>query len=159
MNKIKYTQFIVDMDMVNSLELLDSEFEKFQTIIGSISKNSKKMIPDIVSLYFQATMVETLSKKLRQDIVESDQQTYLEKINKIQKYVDENFSKSLHPEILSQLINSIQESTDNLKLLDQNSEEKTKEIIENEAQLYKELRELMSTKQFVEQYESGIKND
>ena len=138
------------MDMVNSLELLDSEFEKFQTIIDSISKNSKKMIPDIVSLYFQATMVETLSKKLRQDIVESDQQTYLEKINKIQKYVDENFSKSLHPEILSQLINSIQESTDNLKLLEQNSEEKTKEIIENEAQLYKELRELMSTKQFVE---------
>ena len=147
------------MDMVNSLELLDSEFEKFQTIIDSISKNSKKMIPDIVSLYFQATMVETLSKKLRQDIVESDQQTYLEKINKIQKYMDENFSKSLHPEILSQLINSIQESTDNLKLLDQNPEEKTKEIIENEAQLYKELRELMSTKQFVEQYESGIKND
>ena len=147
------------MDIVNSLDLLDSEFEKFQTIIDSISKNSKKMIPDIVSLYFQATMVETLSKKLRQDIVESDQQTYLEKINKIQKYVDENFSKSLHPEILSQLINSIQESTDNLKLLDQNSEEKTKEIIENEAQLYKELRELMSTKQFVEQYESGIKND
>ena len=147
------------MDMVNSLDLLDSEFEKFQKIIDSISKNSKKMIPDIVSLYFQATMVETLSKKLRQDIVESDQQTYLEKINKIQKYVDENFSKSLHPEILSQLINSIQESTDNLKLLDQNSEEKTKEIIENEAQLYKELRELMSTKQFVEQYESGIKND
>ena len=147
------------MNMVNSLELLDSEFEKFQTIIDSISKNSEKMIPDIVSLYFQATMVETLSKKLRQDIVESDQQTYLEKINKIQKYVDENFSKSLHPEILSQLINSIQESTDNLKLLEQNSEEKTKEIIENEAQLYKELRELMSTKQFVEQYESGIKND
>ena len=147
------------MDMVNSLELLDSEFEKFQSIIDSISKNSKKMIPDIVSLYFQATMVETLSKKLRQDIVESDQQKYLEKINKIQKYVDENFSKSLHPEILSQLIKSIQESTDNLKLLEQNSEEKTKEIIENEAQLYKELRELMSTKQFVEQYESGIKND
>ena len=147
------------MDMVNSLELLDSEFEKFQTIIDSISKNSKKMIPDIVSLYFQATMIETLSKKLRQDIVESDQQTHLEKINKIQKYVDENFSKSLHPKILSQLVNSIQKSTDNLKLLDQNSEQKTKEIIENEAQLYKELRELMSTKQFVEQYESGIKND
>ena len=147
------------MDMVNSLELLDSEFEKFQKIIDSISKNSKKMIPDIVSLYFQATMVETLTKKIRQDIVESEQQTHLEKINKIQKYVDENFSKSLHPEILSQLVNSIQKSTDNLKLLDQNSEEKTKEIIENEAQLYKELRELMSTKEFVEQYDSGIKND
>ena len=147
------------MDVANSLKLLDSEFEKFQKIIDSISKNSKKMIPDIVSLYFQATMVETLSKKLRQDIVESDQQTYLEKINKIQKYVDENFSKSLHPVILSQLVNSIQKSTNDLKLLGQNSEAKTKEIIENEARLYKELRELMSTKEFVEQYDSGIKDD
>ena len=147
------------MDMVNSLELLDSEFEKFQSIIDSISKNSKKMIPDIVSLYFQATMVETLSKKLTQDISESKQQTHLEKINKIQKYVDENFSKSLHPVILSQLVNSIQKSTNDLKLLGQNSEAKTKEIIENEARLYKELRELMSTKEFVKQYDSGIKDD
>ena len=147
------------MNMVNSLTVLDSEFEKFQKLINSISKNSEKMIPDIVNLYFQATMVETLSKKLREDILESDQQKYLEKINTIQKYIDENFSKSLHPEILSQLVNSIQKSTDNLKLLGQNSEEKTKEIIENEAQLYKELRELMSTKEFVEQYDTGIKND
>ena len=117
------------------------------------------MIPDIVNLYFQATMVETLSKKLREDVLESEQQKHLEKINTIQKYVDENFSKSLHPEILSQLINSIQKSTDNLKLLGQSTEEKTKEIIENEARLYKELRELMSTKEFVEQYDAGIKDD
>ena len=147
------------MDVGNSLELLDSEFEKFQKLINSIPKNSEKIIPDIVNLYFQATMVETLSKKLKEDISGSEQQKHLEKINTIQKYVDENFSKSLHPEILSQLVNSIQKSTDNLKLLDQNSEEKTKEIIENEAQLYKELRELMSTKEFVEQYDTGIKND
>ena len=147
------------MDVANSLKLLDSEFEKFQKIIDSMPKNSEKMIPDIVSLYFQATMVETLSKKLTQDISESKQQTHLEKINKIQKYVDENFSKSLHPVILSQLVNSIQKSTNDLKLLGQNSEAKTKEIIENEARLYKELRELMSTKEFVKQYDSGIKDD
>ena len=147
------------MDVANSLKLLDSEFEKFQKIIDSMPKNSEKMIPDIVSLYFQATVVETLSKKLKQDILESEQQIHLEKINKIQKYVDENFSKSLHPVILSQLVNSIQKSTNDLKLLGQNSEAKTKEIIENEARLYKELRELMSTKEFVEQYDSGIKDD
>ncbi len=147
------------MDVGNSLELLDSEFEKFQKLINSIPKNSEKIIPDIVNLYFQATMVETLSKKLKEDISGSEQQKYLEKINTIQKYVDENFSKSLHPEILSQLINSIQKSTDNLKLLGQSTEEKTKEIIENEARLYKELRELMSTKEFVEQYDAGIKDD
>ena len=147
------------MDVGNSLELLDSEFEKFQKLMDSIPKNSEKIIPDIVNLYFQATMVETLSKKLKEDISGSEQQKHLEKINTIQKYVDENFSKSLHPEILSQLINSIQKSTHNLKLLGQSTEEKTKEIIENEARLYKELRELMSTKEFVEQYDAGIKDD
>ena len=147
------------MDVGNSLELLDSEFEKFQKLMDFIPKNSEKIIPDIVNLYFQATMVETLSKKLKEDISGSEQQKHLEKINTIQKYVDENFSKSLHPEILSQLINSIQKSTDNLKLLGQSTEEKTKEIIENEARLYKELRELMSTKEFVEQYDAGIKDD
>jgi len=147
------------MDVGNSLELLDSEFEKFQKLMDSIPKNSEKLIPDIVNLYFQATMVETLAKKLKEDISGSEQQKHLEKINTIQKYVDENFSKSLHPEILSQLINSIQKSTDNLKLLGQSTEEKTKEIIENEARLYKELRELMSTKEFVEQYDAGIKDD
>ena len=141
------------MDMMNSLDLLNSEFEKLQNIIESITKNSEKTIPDIISLYYQVTMVQTFSKKLSSDIESietSEQQKFLNKIDEIQKFVTENFSKSLHPEILSQLINSIQKSTDNLKLLDQNSEEKTKEIIENEAQLYKELRELMSTKQFVE---------
>ena len=147
------------MNIENSLALLDSEFEKLQKIIDSVSQNSEKMIFEIVNLYFQAIMVETLSKKLREDILESDQQKHLEKINTIQKYIDENFSKSLHLEILSQLVNSIQKSTNNLKLLGQNSEEKTKEIIENEAQLYKELRELMSTKEFVEQYDAGIKDD
>ena len=64
--------------------------------------------------------------------------------------------KSLHPEILTQLTNSIQISTENLKLLGQNSEQKTKETIEKEALLYKKLRELMSTKEFVEQYEIGL---
>ena len=147
------------MDVGNSLELLDSEFEKFQNLINSIPKNSKILIPDIVSLYFQATMVETLSKKLREDMSESEQRKHLEKVNTIQKYVNENFSKSLHPEILSQLENSIQKSTNDLKILGQNPEEKTKEIIENEARLYKELRELMSTKEFVEQYDAGIKDD
>ena len=57
------------------------------------------------------------------------------------------------------MTNSIQSSTENLKLLGQNSEQKTKEIIEKEALLYKNLRELMSTKEFVEQYEIGLKND
>ena len=83
----------------------------------------------------------------------------LYKIEEIQQYSVNNFTKSLHPEILTQLTNSIQNSTENLKLLGKNSEQKTKETIEKEALLYKKLRELIITKEFVEQYELGLKND
>ncbi len=147
---------------MNSLDLLNSEFEKLQNIIESITKNSEKMIPDIISLYYQVTMVQTFSKKLSSDIESietSEQQKFLNKIDEIQKFITENFSKSLHPDILSQLVTSIQNSTDSLKQLGENSEQKTKETIENEALLYKKLRELMSTKEFVEQYEIGLNND
>ena len=147
---------------MNSLDLLNSEFEKLQNIIESITKNSEKTIPDIISLYYQVTMVQTFSKKLSSDIESietSEQQKFLNKIDEIQKFVTENFTKSLHPDILSQLVISIQNSTDSLKQLGENSEQKTKETIENEALLYKKLRELMSTKEFVEQYEIGLNND
>ena len=150
------------MDMMNSLDLLNSEFEKLQKTIESITKNSEKTIPDIISLYYQVTMVQTFSKKLSSDIESietSEQQKFLNKIDEIQKFVTENFTKSLHPDILSQLVISIQNSTDSLKQLGENSEQKTKETIENEALLYKKLRELMSTKEFVEQYEIGLNND
>ena len=150
------------MDMMNSLDLLNSEFEKLQKTIESITKNSEKTIPDIISLYYQVTMVQTFSKKLSSDIESietSEQQKFLNKIDEIQKFITENFSKSLHPDILSQLVTSIQNSTDSLKQLGENSEQKTKETIENEALLYKKLRELMSTKEFVEQYEIGLNND
>ena len=66
---------------------------------------------------------------------------------------------SLHPTILSQLTDSVQKHTDNLKLLAKESGEKSKESIEEEAKLYKELRDFMSTKEFVEQYATGLKDD
>ena len=143
--------------MDNPSQLLSSEFKKLEKIIENIDSSAEKTIPDIVNLYYQMIMVQTLAKKIKSDI--SENHDLSGKIDKIQAYISERFSKSLHPEILLQLTNSIQSSTENLKLLDQNSEKKTKETIEKEALLYKELRELMSTKEFVELYEIGIKND
>ncbi len=143
-----------------TLELFTSESEKLQKIIDSIPKTSEKKIPDIINLYYQVTMVQTLAKKIKSDLKSpTENQNLFDEINKTEEYMNEKFSKSLHPEILSELTSSIQISTDNLKRLGQNSEQKTKETIEKEALLYKELRELMSTKEFVEQYETGIKDD
>ena len=143
-----------------TLELFTSESEKLQKIIDSIPKTSEKKLSDIINLYYQVTMVQTLAKKIKSDLKSpAENQNLFDEINKTEEYLNEKFSKSLHPEILSELTSSIQVSTDNLKRLGQNSEQKTKETIEKEALLYKELRELMSTKEFVEQYETGIKDD
>ena len=153
---------VSDSPVGNSFEIITSEYEKLQQTIETISKISEKSIPGIINLYYQAVMVKTLTKKLKDDFESSDKSEHkklLDKIEEIQKFLVDNFTKSLHPEILTQLTNSIQSSTENLKLLGQNSEQKTKETIEKEALLYKELRELMSTKEFVEQYEIGLKDD
>ena len=146
----------------NSSELLSLESKKLQQTIEIISKISKKNIPDIINLYYQVVIVQTLTKKLKDDFEHSDKSEHkklLDQIEEIEQYLVDTFTKSLHPEILTQLTNSIQNSTENLKLLGQNSEQKNKETIEQEAILYKKLRELMSTKEFVEQYEIGLKND
>jgi hypothetical protein len=149
-----------DTNENETLELFTSESEKLQKIIDSIPKTSEKKLSDIINLYYQVTMVQTLAKKIKSELKSpTENQNLFDEINKTEEYMNEKFSKSLHPEILSELTSSIQVSTDNLKRLGQNSEQKTKETIEKEALLYKELRELMSTKEFVEQYETGIKDD
>ena len=153
---------VLDLSVKDSFELITSESKKLQQTVEAISKIPEKNIPDIINLYYQVVMVQTLAKKLKNDFESFDKSEHKklsDKIDEIEKYLVDNFTKSLHPEILTQLTNSIQNSTENLKLLGQNSEQKNKETIEQEAILYKKLRELMSTKEFVEQYEIGLKND
>ena len=153
---------VLDLSVKDSFELITSESKKLQQTVEAISKIPEKNIHDIINLYYQVVMVQTLAKKLKNDFESFDKSEHkklLDKIDKIEKYLVDNFTKPLHPEILTQLTNSIQNSTENLKLLGKNSEQKTKETIEKEALLYKELRELMSTKEFVEQYEIGLKDD
>ena len=146
----------------DSYQLFNSESEKLYKILEFTSKKEEKTILDITDMYYQVIMIRGLAKTLTQNFGIStnfEHKKLIDKIEEIQKYLVDNFTKSLHPEILTQLTTSIQSSTENLKLRGQNLEQKTKEIIEKEALLYKNLRELMSTKEFVEQYEIGLKND
>ena len=153
------------MDSVLSFEdsykLFNSESEKLHKILEFTSKKEQKTILEITDMYYQVIMVRGLAKILTQNFEISanfEHKKLIDKIEEIQKYIVDNFTESLHLEILTQLKSSIKSSTENLKLLGQNSEQKTKETIEKEALLYKELRELMSTKEFVEQYEIGLKD-
>ena len=148
------------MDSDQSSQLFDSESKKLQDALESIQKKSDKTIPEIIDVYYQAIKVDSLAKVLKENFqTKSEHEAFLARIDKTQKYISEEFNASFHPKILTQLTDSIQKNTENLKLLAKESGQKTKEIIEKEASLYKELREIMSTKEFVEQYENGIKND
>ena len=87
------------------------------------------------------------------------QQILIHEIHDAHDHIRKKFDKTLHPRVMSQLTDLIQEYTDNLNSLAKETDQKSKETIESEAKLYKELRELMSTKEFTIQYENGLKND
>ena len=146
----------------DSYKLFNSESENLFEIIDSVSKKEEKTILEITDMYYQVIKIRGLAQILNDNFKAStnpEHQKLINKLGKIQEFLITNFDKSLHPEILDQLTNSIKNLTKTLKLLGDNSEQKTKEIIEKEALLYTELRELMSTKEFVQQYEIGLKHD
>ena len=148
------------MDSDQSSELFYSESKKLKDTLESIQKKSDKTIPEIIDVYYQAIKVDSLAKVLKENFqTKPEHEAFLARIDRTQKYISEEFNASFHPKILTQLTDSIQKNTENLKLLAKESGQKSKETIEKEASLYKELREIMSTKEFVEQYENGIKND
>lgn len=137
-----------------------SESEKLQNIINETQKKSNELsIPEIIANYFQIMNVNshiTLLKK-HMKTLNYNNSKIIEKIKETENIISDKFNKNLHPFIKSQLTKSIEES---MEILQSNqSQQKSKEEIENEAKMYAELREKMSTKEFVEQYDKGIAND
>ena len=145
-----------------SYQLFQTESNQIEDMIKNTIEKSDRTISDIVQIYYQVIKVVSLGKLLKQrfqDKVEPNHYTLLDRIDEVQNIITGKFNMSLHPTILSQLTDSVQKHTDNLKLLAKESGEKSKESIEKEAKLYKELRDFMSTKEFVEQYATGLKDD
>ena len=159
-------KLVSDMDSEpsfdESYQLFQTESNQIEDMIKNTIEKSDRTISDIVQIYYQVIKVVSLGKLLKQrfqDKVEPNHHTLLDRIDEVQNIITEKFNMSLHPTILSQLTDSVQKHTDNLKLLAKESGEKSKESIEEEAKLYKELRDFMSTKEFVEQYATGLKDD
>ena len=151
-----------ELSFDESYQLFQTESNQIEDMIKNTIEKSDRTISDIVQIYYQVIKVVSLGKLLKQrfqDKVEPNHHTLLDRIDEVQNIITEKFNMSLHPTILSQLTDSVQKHTDNLKLLAKEPGEKSKESIEEEAKLYKELRDFMSTKEFVEQYAIGLKND
>ena len=138
------------------IELFDTEFIKLENLVNEINLKNELPVNQIVSIYYQITNVTSMIEVMKQQIDNSDS-SFHEKISNTENFISKKFNSIIHPKIMVNIANSISTITKNLQSL--NSEQKSKEIIENEAKLYEKLREIMSTKEFVKQYDSGLSND
>jgi hypothetical protein len=146
-----------------TIDLFNSESNKLQDGITQSLKNSEKLsIREIINVYYQVINVISLAKFLRQNCngIKNTEESkpLLIRLQEIEQYIDENFNRNLHLLIISNLKNSIENSMKKLKDMTANPSEKTKEEIENQAKMYKKLRQIMSTKEFVDQYNNGLDN-
>ena len=138
------------------IELFTIEFEKLETLVNQINSENELPVNQIVETYYQITNVSSMIEVMKQQIDKSDLSSF-EKISNVENFISKKFNSTIHPKIMTNITNSISEITKNLQSLD--SDQKSKETIENEAKLYEKLREIMSTKEFVNQYDAGLSDD
>ena len=134
------------------LELFTSEYDKLENLVNAMNFNDELHVNQIVEVYYQITNVSSMITVVKPQLAQNN-----EKILYAEKFISEKFNSIIHPKIMKHITNSISGITSNLQSI--NSEHKSKETIENEAKLYEKLREIMSTKEFVKQYDAGISHD
>ena len=135
-------------------KMFDAESEKLGTLFDSADSKTDMNIHEIVEAYYQVMNVSSMASMLKQQDIEPE---LMDKIQETEKLISQRFNSAIHPRILARLSESIQELTK--KLQSSSSGEKSKEQTKLDAALFDELRQNMSTKEFVEQYEKGISHD
>ena len=133
-------------------ELFIIEFEKLENLVNKLNSENELPVNQIVEVYYQITNVSSMITVVKSQLAQNN-----DKILHTEKFISEKFNSDIHPKIMKHITNSISDITSNLQSI--NSEQKSKETIENEAKLYEKLREIMSTKEFVKQYAAGLSDD
>jgi len=146
---------MTSVDDISSM--FHDESEKLENLINNATTKSELSIHEIIETYFQIMNVSSMAVMLKQQLQTDEHKILLDKIIDIERVISEKFNSSIHPQVLKKLTKSIQDSIKNLQSED--SKQKSKEDIENKAKLYEELRQKMSTKEFVEQYDKGLSHD
>ena len=139
------------------LELLGSEYDKLENLVNTMNFDDELNVNQIVEVYYQITNISSMIIVMKQQLDQTNDIASHEKILNTEKFISDKFNSDIHPKIIQSIAHSISNITGNLQSL--NSEQKSKETIENEAILYEKLREIMSTKEFVQQYDAGLSND
>jgi len=133
-----------------------SESQKLHNLIDIANNKIDMNIHEIVETYYQVMNVSSIATMLKQQAY-FEPKELLEKIQESEHLISEKFNSIIHPKILQKLSVTVQELTTNRQ--SGNLDEKSKEQIESDSRLFEELRQNMSTKEFVEQYDFGITHD
>ncbi len=145
------------MDSIDDISgMFHTESEKLENLINIATTKSELSIHEIIETYYQIMNVSSMITMLKPQIDVDEHKLFLEKIQETEKMISEKFNSTIHPQIMEQLVNSIENATKNLQ---SGNKEKSKEEIENKAKQYEDLRQTMSTKEFVEQYDKGLSHD
>ena len=134
------------------LALFTSEFNKLENLVNGMNFDVELPVNQIVEVYYQITNISSMITVVKPQLDRNNT-----KILYVEKFISEKFNSIIHPKIMEHIVNSISNITHNLQSI--NSEQKSKETIESEAKLYEKLREMMSTREFVKQYDAGLSHD
>ena len=137
-------------------QMFASESQKLTNLFDTADSKTDMNIHEIVETYYQVMNVSSMATMLKEQ-GNFEPEELLEKITQTEKLISERFNFVIHPKIMEKLSSLIQDLTKNLQ--SEPSDEKSKEQIEKDAKMFDELRQTMSTKEFVEQYETGLSND
>jgi len=144
-------------------DLFYSESSKLEKSVGLyLESHEGPSLSKIIELYYQVINVISLAKVLKQSLEclkDSEEKTLLHnKIKEMEKYIEVKFDSKLHFLIMATLEKSIENSKKKLKEITAIQNNKTKEDVENQAKMYEELRNIMSTREFVGQYNNELGN-
>ena len=135
-------------------EVFDDESRKLRIMIGAVDSKSNLNAGEIVEIYYQVMNVSSMSVMLKET---AESGLLLEKIREAEKLISEQFDSVIHPQIMKFLSDSISDATK--KLQSKSPDKKSKEEIQLDAKLFENLRQKMSTREFVEQYEKSLDHD
>ena len=137
-------------------QMFENESKKLESLFDVADSKTDMSIHEIIETYYQVMNVSSMTTMLKQQ-ADSEPKELMDKIQNTENLIFKRFDSILHPKIMEKLSVSIQDLTKNLQ--SENSGRKSKNQIEMNAKLFDELRQTMSTKEFVEQYESGLSHD
>lgn len=139
-----------DADSLKQMqEAIEGESKSLEILIQDTAESPQTLdLAEIVQIYYRVINVSAMIKAVKQQ--SSAYQCTIEKT------ITEVFDVKIHVSILSQLSQRISESISDLKKIKKN---KTKDEMQSRTALFERLREMMSTKEFVEQYNKVSSDD